>query len=67
MLKFRAEKQFGDAGRYMELAATYPLGHPAHKHEISDLIVSLASFRSGYNSGTIITVDGGITTRRSII
>lgn len=67
MLKFRAQKQLGDAGRYQELASTYPLGRPAHRHEISDLIVFLASFRSGYTTGTIITVDGGITTRRSII
>jgi NAD(P)-dependent dehydrogenase (short-subunit alcohol dehydrogenase family) len=67
MLKFRAGKQLGDSGRYKELEATYPLGRPAHKHEISDLIVFLSSFRSGYTSGTIISVDGGITTRRSII
>ncbi|MBT6924721.1 MAG: short-chain dehydrogenase, partial [Marinovum sp.] len=43
------------------------LGRPAHKYEISDLIVFLASFRSGYTSGAIFTVDGGITSRRSII
>jgi NAD(P)-dependent dehydrogenase (short-subunit alcohol dehydrogenase family) len=67
MLKFRAGKQLGDTARYKELEATYPLGRPAHRHEISDLIVFLASFRSGYTTGTIITVDGGITTRRSII
>ena len=36
-------------------------------NEISDLIVFLASFRSGYTSGAIFTVDGGITSRRSII
>ena len=67
MLKHRAANQLGDAARYIELEKTYPLSRPAHKHEISDLIVFLASFRSGYTSGTIITVDGGITTRRSII
>jgi NAD(P)-dependent dehydrogenase (short-subunit alcohol dehydrogenase family) len=67
MLKHRAANQLGDAARYTELEKTYPLSRPAHRHEISDLIVFLASFRSGYTSGTIITVDGGITTRRSII
>ena len=30
-------------------------------------MVFLASDRSGYTSGTIITVDGGITSRNSII
>jgi NAD(P)-dependent dehydrogenase (short-subunit alcohol dehydrogenase family) len=38
----------------------YPLKRPAHVHEITDLIVFLASYRSGYTSGTIFTVDGGI-------
>jgi NAD(P)-dependent dehydrogenase (short-subunit alcohol dehydrogenase family) len=67
MLKKRAASELGDANRYKELEATYPLGRPAHKYEISDLIVFLASFRSGYTSGAIFTVDGGITSRRSII
>ena len=67
MLKKRAASQLGDENKYKELEATYPLGRPAHKHEISDLIAFLASFRSGYTSGTIFTVDGGIASRRSII
>lgn len=67
MLKKRAASELGDANRYTELEATYPLGRPAHKYEISDLIVFLASYRSGYTSGAIFTVDGGIASRRSII
>jgi len=45
----------------------YPLGRPANKEEVSDVIVFLASHRAGYVTGTIITVDGGIASRRSII
>ena len=67
MLKKRAASDLGDANKYKELEANYPLGRPAHKHEISDLIAFLASFRSGYTSGAIFTVDGGIASRRSII
>lgn len=67
MLKKRAASELGDANKYKDLEATYPLGRPAHKHEVSDLIAFLASFRSGYTSGTIFTVDGGIASRRSII
>lgn len=67
MLKKRAATDLGDADRYMEMAAGYPLSRPAHKREVSDLIAFLASFRAGYISGTIITVDGGISSRRSII
>lgn len=67
MLKKRAASELGDADQYSELEKTYPLSRPAHRHEISDLIVFLASFRSGYTSGAIFTVDGGIASRRSII
>lgn len=64
--KKRAEERLGDAGRYNELMATYPLGRPATVAEIADLFVFLASPRSAYTSGSILTVDGGITSNRSI-
>lgn len=67
MLKKRAKSMYGDEDRYMELAATYPLGRPAHVDEVVDTIVFLASDLSGYTTGTIVTVDGGIASRRSII
>jgi NAD(P)-dependent dehydrogenase (short-subunit alcohol dehydrogenase family) len=67
MLKKRARDVLGDEARYLELADRYPLRRPAHVHEITDLIVFLASFRSGYTSGAIMTVDGGIASRRSIV
>ncbi|WFU06933.1 SDR family oxidoreductase (plasmid) [Rhizobium sp. CB3171] len=67
MLKKRSASMFGSEDRYKELEARYPLGRPAHMSEVVDLIVFLASKRSGYTSGTILTVDGGIASRRSII
>ncbi len=67
MLRKRASEVFGDESRYPELAATYPLGRPAHVREIADTVLFLASPRSSYTSGTIITVDGGIASRRSIV
>ena len=67
MLKKRAVDLYGDVERYRDLAATYPLGRPAHVAEITDAFLFLASERSGYTSGTIVTVDGGISSRRSII
>lgn len=66
MLKARALKQWGDEGRYTELLAAYPLGRAASVEEIANLFAFLASPRSGYTSGTIITVDGGQTSRRSV-
>lgn len=67
MLKKWAEKDLGNADRYKELAEGYPLGRPAHCSEISDLVAFLASERSGYTTGTIYTVDGGISARTSIL
>jgi NAD(P)-dependent dehydrogenase (short-subunit alcohol dehydrogenase family) len=67
MLKKRAKGLYGDEARYKELEARYPLKRPAHVREVTDLIAFLASPRSGYTTGTIFTVDGGIASRRSII
>lgn len=67
LLKRRAKDWYGDEARYTELMETYPRGRPASLGEVVDLIVFLSSDRSGYTSGTIITVDGGISSRRSII
>ncbi|MBF9235137.1 SDR family oxidoreductase [Microvirga alba] len=67
MLKKRAKTWYGDEGKYTDLLERYPLKRPAHIHEITDLIVFLASYRSGYTSGAIFTVDGGIASRRSVI
>ena len=60
LLKTRAKTQFGDENRYKEFQKGLPLGRPAHAREIGDLMAFLASDRSGYTSGVIFTVDGGI-------
>jgi NAD(P)-dependent dehydrogenase (short-subunit alcohol dehydrogenase family) len=67
MLRKFAENTLGDEARYPELLEKYPLKRPAKIHEITDLFLFLASFRSGYTSGTIFTVDGGIASRRSVV
>ena len=60
LAKTRAKHQFGDENRYKEFHKGLPLGRPAHAREIGDLMAFLASDRSGYTSGVIFTVDGGI-------
>lgn len=67
LLRRRAVDWYGDESRWEELLERYPLGRPAKVREIADLIAFLASDRSGYTSGAIFTVDGGITSRSSII
>jgi NAD(P)-dependent dehydrogenase (short-subunit alcohol dehydrogenase family) len=67
MMKRRALDWFGDESRWEELHAKYPGKRPATPEEVADLMVFLASPRAGYITGTIVTIDGGIASRRSII
>jgi NAD(P)-dependent dehydrogenase (short-subunit alcohol dehydrogenase family) len=67
LLKTRAKDWLGDESRWEELLERYPLGRMATSREIADAIVFLASDRSAYTSGTILTIDGGITSRNSIV
>ena len=67
ILRGRAEKNLGDANRAGELMAKLPLGRAATVEEISDLIAFLASDLSAYTAGTIVTVDGGAASAKSII
>jgi NAD(P)-dependent dehydrogenase (short-subunit alcohol dehydrogenase family) len=48
-------RQLGDENRYGELM--FPLGRAARPREIAE-IVFLASDRSAYTSGAIVTIDG---------
>jgi NAD(P)-dependent dehydrogenase (short-subunit alcohol dehydrogenase family) len=67
LLKRRAVDWYGDEARWPELLERYPLRRPAKVREIADMMVFLASDRSAYTSGAIITIDGGISSRASII
>jgi NAD(P)-dependent dehydrogenase (short-subunit alcohol dehydrogenase family) len=66
IMRIRAREQWSDETRYTELLAAYPLGRAASVREVADLFAFLASPRSAYTSGTIVTIDGGLTSRRSI-
>lgn len=54
------------SGGYAEKLKRYPLGRAATVDEVADLFVFLASPRSSYTSGTVITLDGGLSSNRSI-
>ncbi|RFB77984.1 short-chain dehydrogenase/reductase [Methylovirgula sp. 4M-Z18] len=58
MLRGRAEKDFGDASRWQEYLEKMPFGRAATPEEIADAAAFLASPRSAYTTGTILTIDG---------
>jgi NAD(P)-dependent dehydrogenase (short-subunit alcohol dehydrogenase family) len=64
LLRGRAASDLGDAGRWQELTARMPGGRPATVEEIGAAAAFLASPRSSYTSGVVLTIDGGGTFRR---
>ena len=58
-----AETQLGDTNRYEELFKGMSFGRPGKPEEIAWMAAFLASERSGYTSGTIVTIDGGAENR----
>lgn len=67
VLRARAAERLGDEERWRELTATYPGGRIATVEEVADLTVFVASRRASYVSGTIVTIDGGMSWRGSIL
>ena len=61
LMKTAAQRRFGDEARYPELMANYPRGRAAHPREIADMMAFLASDRSAYTTGVVVTIDGGIS------
>jgi 3-oxoacyl-[acyl-carrier protein] reductase len=61
----RAQTRFGDPERWPELMAGHAFGRAAKPEEIAAMAAFLASDKSGYTTGTIVTIDGGGSSRRS--
>ncbi len=59
LLRHRAQESLGDAERWREMTKGQPFGRMASAAEIGWAVAFLASPRSGYTTGTILTIDGG--------
>jgi NAD(P)-dependent dehydrogenase (short-subunit alcohol dehydrogenase family) len=54
----RAKTELGDEARWRELTSGLPFGRAATPEEIASAVAFLASPRSAYTNGTILTIDG---------
>jgi NAD(P)-dependent dehydrogenase (short-subunit alcohol dehydrogenase family) len=66
LTRHRAQTQFGDPERWQELMQGYAFGRAAKPEEIGWMAAFLASDRSGYTTGTIVTIDGGGSRRSAL-
>lgn len=67
LMRKEAATKLGDAQRWGELGKGFPFGRAATVDEIASMVVLLASDRSSYTTGTIVTIDGGMANRGSLI
>jgi NAD(P)-dependent dehydrogenase (short-subunit alcohol dehydrogenase family) len=61
--KLEAKEKLGDPERWRELQKSLPFGRAATPEEIAAMAAFLASDRSAFTTGTIITIDGGLANR----
>ena len=67
LMRTRAQTQFGDAERWTEYMKPLAFGRAAKPEEIAWMAAFLASDLSAYTTGSIFTIDGGGSSRRSAL
>jgi len=63
MMKKHAQDQPGDANRWQDLMKSLPFARAGNPEVIGRMVAFLASDKSAYTTGTIITIDGGAAKR----
>jgi 3-oxoacyl-[acyl-carrier protein] reductase len=63
IMQKRAQDRLGDASRWQELMKPLPYGRAGTPEEVGWMTAFLASDKSAYTTGTIITIDGGAANR----
>jgi 3-oxoacyl-[acyl-carrier protein] reductase len=63
LMRKRAQDRTGNAENWRDLVKPLPFGRAASPEEIAAAVAFLASERSGYTSGSVVTIDAGISAR----
>ncbi len=63
VMKQNAEAKGMDPDDWRELLGDMPFGRMAESEEVADLAAFLASDRAAYITGTVMTIDGGLSSR----
>ena len=63
LMKRKSADRTGDPERWRELVAPLPFGRAATPEEVAEMIVFASSRAASFVSGTILTVDGGVSAR----
>jgi hypothetical protein len=63
LMRKKAQDRTGDAETWPDLFKPLPFGRASAPDEIGAMIAFLASERSGYTSGSVVVVDGGLSAR----
>jgi NAD(P)-dependent dehydrogenase (short-subunit alcohol dehydrogenase family) len=66
-LKRQAVEAFGDESRWREMMSDLPGGSAPSSEDMSNAIVFLASPKARYISGTVLTIDGGLSGSQAVI
>ncbi len=67
LMKTRAQTNLGDPEKWTEYMKPLAFGRAAKPEEIAWMVAFVASDKSGYTTGSIITIDGGSSSRRSAL
>jgi NAD(P)-dependent dehydrogenase (short-subunit alcohol dehydrogenase family) len=67
LMRHRAQTRFGDPEKWTEQLRPMAFGRAAKPEEIAYMVAFLASDRSAYTTGSIVTIDGGGGSRRSAL
>lgn len=67
LMQKESNDRYGTPDRWQEWTANLPFRRAATSEEISAMVALLASDRSAYTTGTVITIDGGMANSGSLL